>query len=148
METLQARLTRHEGKSLTVYLDTAGRSTVGIGHCIDTNPLPTDIAAYLQENGCITDSQCDTLFTDDVANARHEVLLNWPWVSTLSQTRSDVLIELCFWIGIGGLEGFRHMLNNLRMGYYESACQDLMQSKLYAEIPTRTGELAQLILEG
>lgn len=148
MENLEARLLRHEGKSLTPYWDTKGLLTIGVGHCIDTNPLPADIADYLKEHGSITESQCAMLLTTDASNARREVLNNMPWADTLSQTRMDVLVELAFWIGINGLLKFKHMISDLRCGNYEDACQDLMQSKLYDEIPKRTGELAQLLLEG
>lgn len=148
METLADRLQRHEGKSLTVYTDPNGIPTLGIGHNMRANPLPPDMQATLDSTGAITDSQCAMLLTTDASNARREVLDNMPWADTLSQTRMDVLIELAFWIGIAGLLKFKHMISDLRCGNYEDACQDLMQSKLYDEIPKRTGELAQLLLEG
>jgi GH24 family phage-related lysozyme (muramidase) len=140
-EDLIERIRRHEGCKLLPYLDTTGHWTIGIGHCI------TECQAQSYANG-ISEQDAEYLLYADIGKARTEVLAEWPWAADLPPFRQDVLTELAFWIGAGGLYKFKNFLFHLRSGDIRGAANALLDSLLHEQIPGRTEELAELLLNG
>lgn len=81
---------RREGERLTVYRDSAGFLTVGVGH-----KLPASTTLKLGDT--ITQAQCDTWLEQDLAYACHDVndLVN----VHLTQDQFDALVSFVFNIG-------------------------------------------------
>src|ERR1035437_4119782 len=106
-ENLQQRIQRHEGLRLEPYKDSLGFDTVGYGHRI----LPTDYFNYP-----LSPELALSLLQADIASHELDLLSQLPWSENLPNTIQDVLIELCFWIGITGLRGFKRMLLAIEAG--------------------------------
>ncbi len=140
-ESLQQRLIRHEGIVLHEYKDSLGYLTVGVGHLI----TPEDGDTY---DTPITRAEAITVLQSDITKAIIELSKSLPWASKLDPARHDVLIELCFWLGIGGLLGFKHMLADLQRLNYDGAAQELLNSELHKQCPARCEELAGILLSG
>ena len=47
---IKKRLEDFEGKSATMYFDSEGLATIGVGRCIETNPLKEHEIEYLLES--------------------------------------------------------------------------------------------------
>lgn len=139
METIFQRVKRHEGFRSKPYLDTTGNYTIGFGHKIS----PDQAVNYA--NG-ISEQDAEDLLHSDLDAAAYEMLKNFPWCPELSSTRQGVLVELIFWIGIGGMMEFGNFLFSLRSGNYGDAAKALINSLLHTQVPARTEELANLIL--
>lgn len=148
METLKERVIRHEGKRLKPYRCSAGKLTIGVGHNYEDNPLPPDIASYLDKNGCITEMMSAHLFDVDIGNAVRTVDRNFPWAQKLDNVRYDVLVEMCFQLGIGTLKQFKKMLACLEAGDIDGAAQNMLNSAWHRQTPGRCEELAALMLKG
>ncbi len=133
-ETLRERITRHEGKKLKPYTDTVGKLTIGIGRNLDDVGISDEEAYFLLDN--------------DILKASKQLFANIPLAVNLDKTRQEVLIELVFWVGIGGLIKFKNMLFCLQKSDWRGAAEGLLDSALHRQVPDRTEELAKMLLTG
>lgn len=123
-----------EGLKLKPYTDPHGYLTIGYGHNLSANGIPLSIAGDLLDS--------------DIATANDAVTHDIPWILTLDQPRREAIVHLCFWIGIGSLLGFTKMLAALQAGDWQTAHDEVLQSRLASDIPERAGEIANRLLTG
>jgi len=126
-------ITNCEGVRLHPYVDTTEHQTIGIGHNLS--------------NG-ITLAIATAMLASDITDARKQVFAEFPWTGKLDMPRMDALTHLCFWVGIGSLMGFNKMLDALQSGDWQTAHDELLNSKLFADISGRTTEIATRLLTG
>jgi lysozyme len=107
--SLRAQLIRDEGSRSTIYTDSTGNVTFGVGH---KGATPLTAAAISQ----ILDDDITHVVTE-LANdpVAHPVMLK------LSAVRCDALRNMAFTLGIGGLRGFQDMWKALAEGDYAAA---------------------------
>ncbi len=89
-------LERHEGRNLCPYRDTKGKLTIGYGWNMDANKLPSDIAAYLEEKGCIKEEMGQRLLDDSITKARDSAYRLFPRFDHFDTARQNALIDLLF----------------------------------------------------
>ena len=131
-ETLEQRITRHEGLRLKPYVDTVGKITIGIGH-------------NLTDNG-LTLAQVEDIFQSDVHEAQQDLQRVLPWVASLTSIRQEVFVELVFNLGITDLSQFHVFLNLAQAGNWDAASADLLTTKWSRQVKSRAVELAHLLL--
>lgn len=131
---------RHEGAGPIknghhqLYRDSVGKQTIGYGRNLDDCGITPEEAEYLLQN--------------DLGRARSYARQAFPWFDFLDQVRQYVVTELVFWMGIGGVEGFTHMLGYLQANDYGQAASALLDSELATKYPKRANELAELLRDG
>lgn len=107
------------------YPDSLGYWTIGIGRCIDkrinTRALSQDEIYYLYQN--------------DMKKCRQE-LSSYAWYKNQDEVRQDVLVELCFNLGMPHLLGFKNMLQAILKKDYVNAGKHLLNSKWAAQVKT------------
>lgn len=135
------QLVRDEGIRLTPYWDTRGFTTVGVGHNLDTNPLP-DLAFP------ITEAQATQILGKDVERISTYLQHQLPWIVSLDDARHGVLQNMAFNLGGNGLLGFSHMLSYVQAGEYDNAADAMIQSKWYIEVGDRAKRLVQQMRSG
>lgn len=123
-----------EGLRLRPYTDSYGYLTIGYGH-------------NLSENG-ITIAIAQALLNSDIVAAQKQVFTNCPWIADIGIARSDALVHLCFWVGIGAFMGFKDMLAAAEAENWQAAHDTLINSTLHAEIPDRCEAIANRLLTG
>lgn len=133
-QDLEQWIMAKEGLRLKCYNDSHGFLSIGWGHNLASNGIPIEIA--------------DRLLEIDIANAQKQVMANLPWAGQIGMPRFDALVHLCFWVGIGSLMGFKNMLAALKIGDWQTAHDELINSNLHDNIPERTEEIATRILTG
>jgi len=131
---LKLELIHDEGISLTLYKDTVGKWTVGVGRNIQDIGISTDEAMLLLEN--------------DIAGAVGALNHQLPWFPRLDPMRQRVLINMCFQMGIGKLLGFQTTLEHVRQGHYDEAAGSMLQSKWAQQTPNRAKRLAAMMRTG
>jgi len=131
---LKLELIHDEGISLTLYKDTVGKWTVGVGRNIQDIGISTDEAMLLLEN--------------DIAGAVGALNQQLPWFLRLDPMRRRVLINMCFQMGIGKLLGFHTTLEQVRQGEYADAATSMLQSKWAQQTPNRAKRLAAMMRTG
>lgn len=119
---LRARLYENEGKKKSAYQDSLGYWTIGCGRLIDA-----------KKNAGLSDVEIDYLLTNDIASARI-ALQPFGWYNKQDQVRKDVLVELCFNLGLTGLQGFKKMIAALDTLNYKLAVQELLDSKWATQV--------------
>jgi len=131
MSQLREQLIRHEGLRQRPYMDTAGKLTIGVGRNLTDRGLSLDEVNLLLDN--------------DIASAREDVLHAIPWSRQLDTDRFDVLVNMCFNLGIPRLIGFKNFLASLRVGAYDAAAQYMLDSRWATQVGARATELAAIV---
>lgn len=80
MPTLLSELSRDEGRRLKLYLDTAGKTTIGVGRNL------TDVG--------ISDGECNLLLENNVAYSIAWLDGHLPWWRSLDAVRQRVIINM------------------------------------------------------
>jgi len=134
IDDLLEDLTLEEGYRAHCYTCSAGAHTVAIGRNIDQGAgglgISKEEAEYLLRNDidrCI--EECERL----------------DWFHSIGSKRQAAIIHLCFWIGFPRLKKFKKMAAALAAGDYDTAADELLDSKLARDIPGRSERLAEVI---
>lgn len=134
-------LKRDEGLRLSAYPDPlSGGSpyTIGYGH---TGP-----EVYL---GLVwSKEKCEIALADDIQEAIHNLNKNLPWWKDLNDERQDVLINMCFNLGIRGLLKFINTLHAIRTKDWYGAAMGMKNSLWAKQVGERSQRLARQMLLG
>ena len=130
---LQAQLMVHEGYREKPYTDTVGKVTIGIGHNL------TDVG--------LTHIQVIRLYNDDLAKVMAFVTRTFPWFNSLDDVRQRAFVDMVFNLQEKVL-GFKHMLNALAVGDWNTAADELLNSKFAVQTGKRATDLAHMIRTG
>ena len=71
-----------------------------------------------------------------------------PWWRHQSEVRKVVLVDMCYNLGINRFLGFKKMLAAVKEGNYDTAADEMLNSKWATQVKGRAVELAQLMREG
>lgn len=151
MDKIIQRLCLNEGIRLEPYYCTAHKLTIGVGRCLDTNPLSDEEIAFIGHDcrkKSITKEQAFYLLRHDIADVKKKLDKNLPWWKNLNEDRQYVLIDMCFQLGLSGLLKFKKMLMSLSTGFYRQAAEELMNSKYARQTPVRAKRNEYCLING
>ena len=115
----------HEGIKLFPYIDTVGKTTIGVGRNL------TDVG--------ISNDEAIMLLNNDINKAEIE-LAHFTWFTQLDTVRQGVLIELCFNIGLTSLLKFTQTLQAIQSKDYDAAAMHMLNSKWASQVGTGRSE--------
>lgn len=144
LDTLGKRLAMEEGDRLTAYLDTKGILTIGRGHNCIAKPVP----GVTKPGDAITREMDDQLFAEDVAEACKMLDANMPWWRGLGSDRQNVMLDLCFNLGIHTLLTFHNTLSYIRNGMWAQAAEGMARSLWAEQVGPRAVFLENAMREG
>ena len=127
-------LERDEGVRLKPYLDTVGKTTIGIGR-------------NLTDNG-ITAAEARVLLQNDLFRVANELDRVAPWWREMSQVRQNALVNMAFNLGMPRLLTFKKMMLALENGNFETAWAEAMGSKWAAQVGERANRIADSFIKG
>ncbi|QQK04752.1 glycoside hydrolase family protein [Burkholderia anthina] len=130
---LMPELTRDEGRRLKPYVDTVGKTTIGVGRNL------TDVG--------ISDAECDTMLSNDVDRTVAWLDRNLPWWRQLDSVRQRVIINMAFNMQ-GGLLTFTNTLAAMKRGDYAAAADGMLASKWAGQVGARATRLAAMMRSG
>ncbi|KVH52921.1 lysozyme [Burkholderia sp. MSMB1072] len=130
---LMAELTRDEGRRLKPYVDTVGKTTIGVGRNL------TDVG--------ISDSECDAMLSNDIDRTVAWLDRNLTWWRQLDAVRQRVVINMAFNM-LGGLLTFTNTLAAMKRGDYAAAADGMLASKWAAQVGARATRLAAMMRSG
>lgn len=140
---LQIELRRDEGFSRTIYTDSMGNPSIGIGHNLRAKPLPNGWKVPLN------DIQIYTLLQNDVQDdALTPLDTHLPWWSAMSDVRQRAIANMCFNLGIGKLLEFHDTLASMQAGDYDAAADGMKNSAWYGEVGQRAVRLVAMMRDG
>ena len=129
--TLRERIRRHEGYVAKPYQDSRGIWTVGVGRNLE-------VAEFSQD-------EIDLMFENDLARATHGADILCPH---LGGVRREVLIEMVFQLGMGGVSKFKRFLAAAEAHQWDIAAKEMLASRWAVQTPSRAQELAHLFETG
>jgi len=131
---LRSDLIRHEGKRSFPYLDSVGKTTIGIGHNLDDLGL--------------SDEQIASLLSGDIdiaEQALDNITLDWRF---FSEDRKLVILNMAFNLGETRLRTFRKMWAALGQKDWDEAANQMVDSKWYGQVGKRAVELVSRMRNG
>lgn len=136
---VRQRMQRWEGRRYVAYWDPIGKVwTNGIGHA----------GPDVHEGDVWDDQKIDDEFDADWAKAGNGVMTHWPWAASLNDARQFVLINMAFQLGVHGLAEFVHALTAIKIGNWEVAKREMLDSDWARETPSRADAMAEQMLTG
>jgi len=133
-QRLKERLISDEGCELKPYPDKYNNWTVGVGR--------------LMSRG-ISQEEAFFLLAGDIELCEAQLRDNFVWFENLDDVRQEVLLNMCFQLGIGGLKKFRKFLKALEERRFAVAKEEMLDSKwAKKDSPGRANELSDAMLVG
>lgn len=157
--TIEKMLRGDEGVKNSVYWDSLGYPTVGIGHLIlyrktrDMSLILKKLSADLGHSVGSTISQHDisTLFLSDLGKVQAEIRKNStiaPVYAKLNRSRQMALENMAFQMGTGGLAKFKTSLAYMAAGNFDEAAKNLKASLWAKQTPGRANRICLVIKNG
>ncbi|WP_017408294.1 glycoside hydrolase family protein [Aeromonas hydrophila] len=158
--SIEEQLMIDEGYKLTVYRDTEGFYTVGIGHLIKRDStiskphaitlLEQELKTVLTPEGRITPSECSYLFRKDLALVQKGIESSsfGAVYRGLDPVRQSAIQNLCFNLGVAGAAKFKKMFAALSRGDYEEAYKEGLNSLWARQVPNRARRVMTTLRTG
>jgi len=124
-------LKKHEGLMLKPYRCSAGKLSIGYGRNLDDVGISKEEAEHLLRN--------------DIDNCVKQLKHHLFWVFDHSNTVQDIIINMCFNLGIYGLLGFKKTLKLIKEGKYKQASIEMLDSNWAKQVGIRAKELSNLL---
>lgn len=143
-DELKARIRDHEGCVDTVYLDTLGKATIGIGHLVQPHERQR-----FKEGIKISVDEIEDLFLIDLnracAGAEQLISENYRGDKRLPQVIEHVIVEMVFQLGKTGVSKFKKMWKALSDGDKKQASLEMQDSRWHSQTPVRCEALAEIV---
>ena len=141
--SLKENIKENEGFRSYIYQDTRGYPTVGYGFKVSS--LSKD---ELFLNGGkvepMSKAVADQILEMKLIKLASSVCEAFPWLEDKPKNVQDVVIEMCYQMGVPGVKKFVTTMHHIRMGEYEAAYQSGMNSLWAKQTPNR----AKKVLSG
>ena len=131
IESVKKRLIQEEGLELKPYTCTANKLTLGVGRNI-------------QDRG-ISEATAMQMLEEDIDICIEELQRNISWWDEAPDGIQEVLIDLCFNMGIKKLMLFTKTLGYLGSGDVMKAADELLNSRYATMVPNRANRNAEII---
>ena len=124
---------QHEGYVGVVYKDSLGIDTIGYGFAIKDLELDTDV--------------CDIILERKLKALEDRVNLKFSWYKYMPQEIKDVVMEMCYQLGVTGVSKFKKTLAYLQDKRWEEASVEMLDSLWAKQTPNRAKELSNRVKE-
>jgi lysozyme len=139
---MKSELTRQlkgdEGVKATVYKDSLGYATIGVGRLVDPRKPGSGLRPH----------EIDFLLQNDIDDRIDALTRRLPWFQDLDDARRGVLLNMSFQLGVDGLLAFERTLSLIRDGKYDLAAHAMLQSKWAKQTPARAERMAKQMSSG
>lgn len=139
-EKVKQQLIIDEGYRATVYRDSVGNLTVGIGHLV----LPSDNLAYGQY---VSNDKIMDLFEHDLVHAEIGCRALVADFDKLPDDVQGVLLNMCFNLGAQGLKEFHNFLIAISDRDFLRAADEMKNSLWYQQVGPRARRLYKIMKE-
>ena len=134
---LMERIKKHEGFVPKIYKDSLGFATIGYGHLV----LPEE---QWEEGKEYSKEQLEHVFKTDFNNAVGQATGLMDGMNLDDKAR-EVIIEMVFQLGVGGVGKFKKMWEALKNKDYGEASFQMMDSRWAKQTPSRAESLSKVM---
>lgn len=142
----------HEGFRSKVYLDTENKKTIGYGFNLDSGRFSKEEVDRWMKEG-ITEKEAQEVLARELDYTRSQ-LEKYSWFRKLDLVRQGALVDMAYNMGQGsgngasGLLGFKNMIAALERGDFNTAADEVLNSKYAKQTKGRATEISELIRYG
>mgnify|MGYP003120798641 FL=1 len=129
--SLKESIKKHEGYVGIVYKDSLGIDTIGYGFAIKDLELDEDI--------------CDMILDRKLDNLKSMIKLKFDWFKYMPPEIKDVVMEMCYQLGVTGVSKFKKTIAYLRNEQWEEASVEMLDSLWAKQTPNRAKELSKRV---
>ena len=122
---------KHEGFRAKVYKDTLDFDTIGYGFAVKDLVLDEDIANIILQR------KLEALI--------RSIEFKFSWYADLPNAVKDVVIEMCYQLGVKGFSKFRKTIKHLENEEWELAADEMLDSKWAVQTPNRAKALSDRV---
>ena len=140
-DKLKEMLIKHEGYRTSIYKDSRGIATIGVGHNLISNPLPENMAEYLHDHGEITIEMLEELFESDVEKAEASCKRLYVHFPDISENRQNALIDFVFNVGEGTARTFKKTNACINASDWDGAAGNMEDSQWFVQVKGRAKEI-------
>jgi len=141
IEQIKEDLVRHEGYVTEIYLCSEGHPTFGIGHMV----TEADMEYTWPVGTPVTDERILQVFHDDCKIAVEDAELLVEDLHDHPDNVIRVLVNMVFNLGRPRLSKFKNMLAAVNAKEYNTAADEMIDSKWYRQVKTRGEDLVGLM---
>lgn len=170
INSTQSLIEFDEGRRAQPYQDSLGIWSVGVGHNLEANPIPSAIVnmirkrlgndnqtatnlpypanlSFVQNASGLWDEEIDALYNYDLG-AITGFLDDYPWFESANGPRQGALRDMAFNLGSAKFHEFDTFLMYVANGEWQAAANDLRTTAVYHELTDRYERLAQILESG
>jgi len=129
---LKAQLIYDEGVRASAYQDSEDYWTIGVGRLIDE-----------KKGGKLSADEIEYLLDNDIDKVINQVIREFDWYYDLSEVRKEVILNMAFNLGIGGVKKFKNMINALKRHDWDDASREMLDSKWTGQVGQRAIRLSE-----
>jgi len=133
LEDFSAHLSWAEGRRSYPYVDSVGKTSIGVGRNLDDKGL--------------RESEIDFLLENDIAEALDEAEKLSYW-DDLDNVRQLIVADMVFNMGLPRFKGFINTNQALREGDYKKAAEEMKDSKWFRQTGRRAFRLVAAMKTG
>ena len=131
MEKLIEQIKEHEGFRSRVYQCTEGYDTIGFGFAIKDLELTEDI--------------CELILKEKLIKLYSRVDKQIPFFKQLPVEIQDVILNMCYQMGVSGVCKFKKMLAAMLLKDWTKAADEMIDSKWYRQTKNRALQLSEIV---
>jgi len=131
MKDLLEKIKHHEGFVEHVYDDSLGIPTIGYGFAIKDLILDEDIA--------------EEILIRKLEKLQKNANSRFKWLEDMPQEVQEVVINMCYQLGIRGVSKFRKAISAMQEGDWEEAADEMLDSLWARQTPNRAKELSDIV---
>ena len=125
------QIKKHEGFRSQVYECTEGYDTIGYGFAIKDLELSEGV--------------CDIILTEKLAKLQLGISNKFEWFDDSPVIVKDVVINMCYQLGLSGFSKFKKTIYYLETEQYEEASMEMLDSLWAKQTPSRAKDLSEQI---
>jgi len=141
----------HEGFRDIVYTDTRGNPTIGVGFNLNRY----DAKEKLRQYGYVYETVLNgiqvkkdilyEIFKLDIIDTIKAVTNIFSDFALLPNDVQLILVDMCFNLGVFGLQKFQKMIAAIKEKDYKKAAEEMIDSKWYSQVGNRSKKLAEMM---
>jgi len=131
LDDLHRQLIEDEALRLKPYRDTVGKLSIGVGRNLD------DVG--------ISEAEAMVLLDNDINRTVSDLDARLMWWRQMDDTRQNVLVNMCFNMGIEGLLTFHNTLAAMQQGRYADAADGMASSQWARQVGARADRLVAIM---
>lgn len=126
-DKVETQLIVDEDLRLMPYRCPAGKLTIGVGRNLEDNGITREEAYYLLRN--------------DIDRCHRQLSLKLPFYDRLPSDKKEILLNMCFNMGLNKLLGFKRMLAAMAVNNWDAAAHEMADSAWAGQVGDRARRL-------